>query len=69
MPKRHSRSDSWVLHGRYIKRVCVTVDSHLRVRLGLPPRPELAGPYPVDLNQVVDLLEKIANKELGADGS
>ena len=61
--KRHTRSDPWVDHERYLKRVRVSVDSHLRVHFGLPLNPKLDNHFPVNLDQVWDYLRKTADRE------
>ena len=63
MVKRHTRSDSLIEHERYLKRLRVSVDSHLRVYFGLPLNPDLDNPFPVDFGKVWDYLEKTADRE------
>ena len=64
MPKCHTRGDSDKEAVRHLTRICISVDSHLRDRLGWEISPELGNPYPVDRATVIDFLEKTASKAL-----
>ena len=61
--KRHTRFDPWVDHVRYLKRVRVSVDSHLRVHFCLPLDANLGDPFPVNFNQVWDYWRKTADRD------
>ena len=72
MPKRHSRSDSEVLHQRHAKRVCISIEAYLKQHFGLPLNPDLGDPFLLKMEEIREYLGKVQDRqgpELGKDES
>ena len=66
MPKRkhnHTRDPLSSAPFRFLKRVRLSIDTLLRVELGLPVDPDLTEPQPIPREQCVQYLKDIAARE------